>query len=171
MERKNEPLPTIRGGGDFTHFHLAVLHGRTEMAWHLFPKTKHIFEELGWTTLFFLSINYGLYEVGISCRVSPGCGCQTPRYKDTPILKLVKRMWEIVVSLDEQMMMDTLSEPSQVIFIDVKVRRYREKFAFWKEYGESIGFRYVASGGGKIQKPSSPKAYKKGYMENLLRKL
>lgn len=21
-----------------------------------------------------------------------------------------------------------------------------EKFAFWKEYGESIGFRYVASG-------------------------
>jgi len=61
MERKNESLPTIKGGGDFTPFHLAVLQGRTEMAWHLFPKTKRIFEELDWTTLFFLSINCGLY--------------------------------------------------------------------------------------------------------------
>jgi len=61
MERKNESLPTIRGGGDFIPFHLAILQGRTEMAWHLFPKTKHIFEELDWTTLFFLSINCDLY--------------------------------------------------------------------------------------------------------------
>ncbi|QCD82664.1 hypothetical protein DEO72_LG2g3004 [Vigna unguiculata] len=52
------------------------------------------------------------------------CGCQTPRYKDTPFLKLVKRMWEIVVSLDDQMMMDTLSKPSQVIFIAAEVGRY-----------------------------------------------
>jgi len=32
MERKNESLPTIKSGGDFTPFHLAVLQGRTEMA-------------------------------------------------------------------------------------------------------------------------------------------
>lgn len=61
MERKNESLPTIRGGGDFTPLHLAVLLARTEMAWHLFPKTKQIFQEVDWTTLFFLSINCGLY--------------------------------------------------------------------------------------------------------------
>jgi len=33
-------------------------------------------------------------------------------------------MWEIVVSLDDQMMMDTLSKPSQVIFIAAEVGRY-----------------------------------------------
>ncbi|XP_014514898.1 uncharacterized protein LOC106772814 [Vigna radiata var. radiata] len=154
MERKNESLPTIRGGGDFTPLHLAVLLARTEMAWHLFPKTKQIFQEVDWTTLFFLSINCGLYDLALEMLKekdtlayargddnltglhvlarTPGCGCQTPRcrkhllpfYKDTPILKLVKRMWEIVVSLDDQMMMDILSEPSQVIFIAAEVGNF-----------------------------------------------
>ncbi|KAK7355118.1 hypothetical protein VNO80_14363 [Phaseolus coccineus] len=63
---------------------------------------------------------------------TPGCGCQSPRcrkhllpfYKDTPILKLVKRMWDIVVSLDDQMMMNTLTEPSQVIFIAAEVGNF-----------------------------------------------
>jgi len=61
LERKNESLPTIRGGGVLTPLHLAVLQGRTEMAWHLFPKTKDIFEEVDWTSIFFISINCGLY--------------------------------------------------------------------------------------------------------------
>ncbi|KAL9319257.1 hypothetical protein ACSQ67_015774 [Phaseolus vulgaris] len=63
---------------------------------------------------------------------TPGCGCQSPRcrkhllpfYKDTPILKLVKRMWDIVVSLDEQMMMNILTEPSKVIFIAAEVGNF-----------------------------------------------
>ncbi|KAK8468233.1 hypothetical protein PHAVU_007G258800 [Phaseolus vulgaris] len=154
MEKKNGSLPTIRGGGVLTPLHLAVLQGRSEMAWHLFPKTKEIFEEVDWTSIFFLSINCGLYDLALEMLKekdtlayargednltglhvlarTPGCGCQSPRcrkhllpfYKDTPILKLVKRMWDIVVSLDEQMMMNILTEPSKVIFIAAEVGNF-----------------------------------------------
>ncbi|CAJ1967460.1 unnamed protein product [Sphenostylis stenocarpa] len=141
MERKNESLPTIRGGGALTPLHLAVLQGRSEMAWHLFPKTKQIFEEVDWTSIFFICINCGLYDLALEMLKekntlayargednltglhvlarTPGCGRQSLHFykKETPLLKLVKQMWDIVVSLDDQMMKHTLSEPSHVIFI------------------------------------------------------
>lgn len=67
MERINASLPTIRGGGGLTPLHLAVLQGRKEMAWHLFPKTKEIFEEVDWTILFINCIKSGLYGKHLIC--------------------------------------------------------------------------------------------------------
>nr|AFK39514.1 unknown [Lotus japonicus] len=42
----------------------------------------------------------------------------------------------------------TLGQYLQPTPLHLTVKEYvtPEKFAFWKEYGESIGFRYVASG-------------------------
>lgn len=61
MRRKNESLPTIRGGFGVTPLHLAVLQGRSEMAEYLFDKTKEILYDEDWYTLFLISINSGLY--------------------------------------------------------------------------------------------------------------
>ncbi|XP_027364299.1 alpha-latrotoxin-Lhe1a-like [Abrus precatorius] len=66
MRRKNNSLPTIRGGGGgVTPLHLAVLQGRSEMAKYLFPLSKEILEEEDWTTIFLLSLNSGLYELAL----------------------------------------------------------------------------------------------------------
>lgn len=61
MERNNESLPGIRGGGGVTPLHLAALQARSDMARYLFPRTRESFEEVDWTTLFFICINSGLY--------------------------------------------------------------------------------------------------------------
>ncbi|BAT80173.1 uncharacterized protein HKW66_Vig0089860 [Vigna angularis] len=65
MRRKNESLPTIRGGLGVTPLHLAVLQGRREMAEYLFPKTKEILYEDDWVTLFLICIDSGLYELAL----------------------------------------------------------------------------------------------------------
>ena len=44
--------------------------------------------------------------------------------KDTSILKLIKRMWEILLLLDEDVMMDTIREPRQIIFTAAEVGNY-----------------------------------------------
>ncbi|KAH1261895.1 Ankyrin repeat-containing protein [Glycine max] len=139
MERINASLPTIRGGGGLTPLHLAVLQGRKEMAWHLFPKTKEIFEEVDWTILFINCIKSGLYDLALEMlnekdmlayargeenQTGLHVLARTPGKKDTPILKLVKKMWDIVLSLDDQTMMETISEPSQVIFIAAEVGNF-----------------------------------------------
>ena len=62
MRKKNESLPTIRGGrGAVTPLHLAVLQGRSEMAEYLFPKSLEVLEEGDWNSLFLICINSGLY--------------------------------------------------------------------------------------------------------------
>nr|KYP42906.1 hypothetical protein KK1_035655 [Cajanus cajan] len=61
MRRKNQLLPTLRGGGGVTPLHLAVLQGRSEMACYLFDKSKEFLYEEDWITLFLISINIGLY--------------------------------------------------------------------------------------------------------------
>lgn len=61
MRKKNELLPTIRGKVGVTPLHLAVLQGKSEMASYLFPKTKEIFEEGDWVSVFLICINSGLY--------------------------------------------------------------------------------------------------------------
>jgi len=67
MRRKNESLPTIRGGLGVTPLHLAVLQGRTEMAEYLFDKTEEILCDDDWNTLFLICVNSGLYGKLIAC--------------------------------------------------------------------------------------------------------
>ncbi|KAK7392815.1 hypothetical protein VNO78_21263 [Psophocarpus tetragonolobus] len=153
MERKNGILPTIRGGGGLTPLHLAAMQGKSEMAWHLFPLTKEIFEEVDWTSLFFICLGSGLYDLALAMvkenstlayaraednltglhvlARTPSCGCQIRcrkhlhfYKKETPVLKLIKQIWDIVHSLDDQMMMKIMTEPSQVIFIAAEVGNF-----------------------------------------------
>nr|KYP31859.1 Ribulose bisphosphate carboxylase large chain [Cajanus cajan] len=61
MRKKNQLLPTLRGGEGVTPLHLAVLQGRSEMPCYLFDKSKEFLYEEDWITLFLISINTGLY--------------------------------------------------------------------------------------------------------------
>ncbi|TKY72705.1 Ankyrin repeat-containing protein [Spatholobus suberectus] len=65
MRRKNNLLPTLRGGEGVTPLHLAVLQGRSEMARYLFDKSREILYEDDWNTLFLICINSGLYELAL----------------------------------------------------------------------------------------------------------
>lgn len=61
MRIKNESLPTIRGGEGVTPLHLAVLQGRSEMAWYLFDKTRETLYDDDWFQVFLICVNSGLY--------------------------------------------------------------------------------------------------------------
>jgi hypothetical protein len=61
LVKKNELLPSIRGGQGVTPLYLAVLQANSEMAWYLFPKCKEILEENDWSIVFLTCINSGLY--------------------------------------------------------------------------------------------------------------
>ncbi|KAK7290030.1 hypothetical protein RIF29_04146 [Crotalaria pallida] len=159
MRKRNDSLPTIRGGEGVTPLHLALLQGRSEMARYLFPKCKEILEEVDWEILFLISINSELYDLALEmlnekqtiafarnadtsetglhvlARKKPSvCGCQSPRYgkhllhfctKNAPLLKLIKRMWNIfLMELDDAALMDAIREPSQVIFIAAEVGNF-----------------------------------------------
>ncbi|KAK7413002.1 hypothetical protein VNO78_04811 [Psophocarpus tetragonolobus] len=65
MRRKNESLPTIRGGEGVTPLHLALLQGRSEMARYLFDKTKEILNDQDRNILFLICVNSGLYELAL----------------------------------------------------------------------------------------------------------
>ncbi|KAK7329326.1 hypothetical protein VNO77_23484 [Canavalia gladiata] len=61
------------------------------------------------------------------------CACQSRRYrkhhlhfcmKDPSVLKLVKRLWEIFLTLDDSEMMDAIREPSQVTFVAAEVGNF-----------------------------------------------
>ncbi|OIV95572.1 hypothetical protein TanjilG_30539 [Lupinus angustifolius] len=65
MVRRNESLPIIRGGEGLTPLHMALLQGRSEMAWYLLPKSKEILEELDWKILFHICINSELYDLAL----------------------------------------------------------------------------------------------------------
>ncbi|KAJ1423239.1 Ankyrin repeat [Sesbania bispinosa] len=130
MRRKNESLPTIRGGEGMTPLHLAILQGRSEMAGYLFPKSKEILEEVDWITLFLTCINSGLYDLALemlnqkdTLAYARGDDNETGM-KDTSILNLIKRMWDIILFLDDTTMMETITEPSQVIFIAAEVGNF-----------------------------------------------
>ncbi|KAK7304067.1 hypothetical protein RJT34_15078 [Clitoria ternatea] len=153
MRKKNESLPTIRGGECVTPLHLAVLQGRSEMAWYLFGKSKEILEDEDWITVFLICINSGLYELALEmlndrvslafardenletglhvlARKASACGCQSRKHllhfcmKDPPALKLIKRMWDIFLTLDDSDMMDATRDPSQVTFIAAEVGNF-----------------------------------------------
>lgn len=61
MVKKNEELPSIRGGLGVTPLYLAALQANSEMAWYLFPRCKEILEENDWSIVFLTCINSGLY--------------------------------------------------------------------------------------------------------------
>ena len=58
---KNKLLATTRGGQGMTPLYMAVLFGRSEMAWLLYSKTVESFEEKDRIGIFFRSIDSGLY--------------------------------------------------------------------------------------------------------------
>ncbi|KAK7345139.1 hypothetical protein VNO77_15624 [Canavalia gladiata] len=169
MLRKNESLATIRGGGGVTPLHLAVLQGRSEMAGFLFPLSKEILEDDDWTTLFFISINSGLYDLALDmlnenemlaiargdyeetglhvlARKSPSFGSKRLRYrkhlqfskKEPTILKLIKRMWDILLSLDDSAMMDAITEPSKITFIAAEVGNFEFLSVIMSTYPDLI---------------------------------
>ncbi|KAE9594296.1 putative ankyrin repeat-containing domain, PGG domain-containing protein [Lupinus albus] len=104
MLRKNESLPRIRGGEGLTPLHMALLQGRSAMAWYLLPKSKEILEESDWEILFHICINSELYDLALEmltenkmlafarigdtgetglhvlARKASGCCCQSQRY-------------------------------------------------------------------------------------------
>jgi len=61
MVKKNELLPSIRGGEGVTPLYLAALQANNDMAWYLFPKSIEILEENDWSMVFLTCINSGLY--------------------------------------------------------------------------------------------------------------
>ncbi|KAL2604094.1 hypothetical protein AAZV13_09G050000 [Glycine max] len=65
MIKKNAGLPKIRGGEGATPFYMAALQGKDDMARHLYDLTTGILEEDEWTTLFFLCIKNGLYDIAL----------------------------------------------------------------------------------------------------------
>ena len=58
---KNKLLATTRGGQGMTPLYMAVLFGRSEMAWLLYSKTVESFEKKDRIGIFFTSIDSGLY--------------------------------------------------------------------------------------------------------------
>ncbi|RDX99763.1 Ankyrin repeat-containing protein, partial [Mucuna pruriens] len=158
MVQKNISLPITRGGEGYTPLHLAAMQGRSEMAWYLFPKTTQTFEEVDWNRLFFICIDSGLYDLALEMlnhkdtlayarrddnktgfhvlARTPGCGCQSK--KDTPILKLTKKIWDILLSLDDQLMMETITEPTQVIFIAAEVGNFEFLSVILSTYPDMI---------------------------------
>ncbi|XP_028203963.1 uncharacterized protein LOC114387906 isoform X2 [Glycine soja] len=65
MIKKNACLPKIRGGEGATPLYMAALQGKGDMARHLYDLTSEILEEDEWTTLFFLCIKNGLYDIAL----------------------------------------------------------------------------------------------------------
>ncbi|RYR13562.1 hypothetical protein Ahy_B04g070487 isoform A [Arachis hypogaea] len=152
---ENRLLPQTRGGEGLTPLHMAVLQGRSAMAEYLFPLSKDILAQEDLVTLFFISINSGLYDLALKmveenkslataksdeqetglhvlARKSSLCGCRSLRsrrhllhfckcIKDTTILKLMKRMWDILLGLDDRVMTETITQPTQAIFIAAEV--------------------------------------------------
>ena len=59
--QENNSLLTIRGGAKMAPPYMAAVLGQSEMAWHLYPKSKKMMEKTDLECLFFSSINNGLY--------------------------------------------------------------------------------------------------------------
>ncbi|XP_054803261.1 uncharacterized protein LOC129306611 [Prosopis cineraria] len=66
MQRRNESLPTIRGGQGTTPLHMAALQGQSQMAWYLYcNKAIQVFEYIDWIVLLFLCVNSGIYDLAL----------------------------------------------------------------------------------------------------------
>ncbi|KAK9938935.1 hypothetical protein M0R45_015646 [Rubus argutus] len=63
--QKNDSLLTIRGGAKMAPPYMAAVLGQSEMAWHLYPKSKKMMEKTDLECLFFSSINNGLYDLAL----------------------------------------------------------------------------------------------------------
>lgn len=156
MVKKNEVLPSIRGGLGVTPLYLAALQANSEMASYLFPKCKEILEENDWSIVFLTCINSGLYDLAIQmltekdtlafargdenmtglhllARKHSVCGCQSLGHRknllhlcmrDSPMLKLIRRIWEKFLTLDDEEMMEVMREPSQVTIIAAEVGNF-----------------------------------------------
>lgn len=156
MVKKNEELPSIRGGLGVTPLYLAALQANSEMAWYLFPRCKEILEENDWSIVFLTCINSGLYDLAIQmltekdtlafargdenmtglhllARKHSVCGCQSLGHRknllhlcmrDSPMLKLIRRIWEKFLTLDDEEMMEVMREPSQVTIIAAEVGNF-----------------------------------------------
>lgn len=62
MLERDPLLPTIKGGEGMTPLQFAALQGRFKMAWYLYDKTQHVFDnDQDWDLLFFTCINTGNY--------------------------------------------------------------------------------------------------------------
>ncbi|RHN73348.1 putative ankyrin repeat-containing domain, PGG domain-containing protein [Medicago truncatula] len=65
MLKRNPDLPIIRGALGYTPIQNAALQGRYKMAWHLYDKTIHCFEDNDWELLFFACIYTGIYDLAL----------------------------------------------------------------------------------------------------------
>ncbi|KAH1041613.1 hypothetical protein AAZV13_09G049600 [Glycine max] len=115
MRRKNASLPMIRGGEGVTPLHLAVLQGRSEMAWYLFDKTRETLYDDDWFQVFLICVNSRLYELALEmlnqkeslafargdndetalhvlARKPLDCGCRSPLRYPKHVLHLCKNM-------------------------------------------------------------------------------
>lgn len=156
MVKKNEVLPSIRGGLGVTPLYLAALQANSEMAWYLFPRCKEILEENDWSIVFLTCINSGLYDLAIQmltekdtlafsrgdenmtglhllARKHSVCGCQSLGHRknllhlcmrDSPMLKLIRRIWDKFLTLDDEEMMKVMREPSQVTIMAAEVGNF-----------------------------------------------
>ena len=61
MFNKNRSLPEIGGKDSMTPLHLAVMEGKSEMAWFLYPLTLRIMEEEDFKEVFLLCVNNSIY--------------------------------------------------------------------------------------------------------------
>ncbi|KAH1232050.1 Ankyrin-1 [Glycine max] len=164
MRRKNASLPMIRGGEGVTPLHLAVLQGRSEMAWYLFDKTRETLYDDDWFQVFLICVNSRLYELALEmlnqkeslafargdndetalhvlARKPLDCGCRSPlRYPkhDPPVLKLTRRVWDIFLTLDDSKMMTAIREPSQVTFIAAEVGNFEFLSVIMSTYPDLI---------------------------------
>ncbi|XP_058752228.1 uncharacterized protein LOC131625384 [Vicia villosa] len=69
MLERNRLLPIIRGLNGYTPLQYAALQGRYKMAWHLYDKTIHCFQDKDWDSLFFACIYTGIYDLALKMAI------------------------------------------------------------------------------------------------------
>ncbi|KAK9938933.1 hypothetical protein M0R45_015644 [Rubus argutus] len=95
--QENNSLLTIRGGAKMAPPYMAAVLGQSEMAWHLYPKSKKMMEKTDLEHLFFSCINNGLYDLALQLLDSDPdsaralAKARTDRPKDKTALHILAR--------------------------------------------------------------------------------
>ncbi|XP_054800427.1 uncharacterized protein LOC129304700 isoform X2 [Prosopis cineraria] len=92
MQRRNESLPTIRGGQGTTPLHMAALQGQSQMAWYLYCKSIHVFEHIDWIVLLFLCVNSGIYDLALKVlEENPNLAFERDELNNETVLHILAR--------------------------------------------------------------------------------
>ncbi|KAL5158267.1 Ankyrin repeat-containing protein ITN1 [Glycine soja] len=155
MIKKNACLPKIRGGEGATPLYMAALKGKGDMARHLYDLTSEILEEDEWTTLFFLCIKNGLYDIALKMLKKHSMLAlerdenndtglhvlaRQPGMKTTPFVQLVECLWNKLLQqdYDETELRSFINLPSQITFDATQVGNFRFVATLMRSYPDLL---------------------------------